>query len=141
MSSLSNAEKLLYLTYGHISGLFDQFLGEDNTDQGDFTPTTHISNILANEDRKYVFQNLLYGDIEFLEVLLEATRALSAKEHMSITGYEHLCPSSFDLENAERFVELVKKEIEKDPVKYTNDSILSRGVVQYAKALLAQIDE
>ena len=135
--SIHNAENLLYLTVGHIIGILDDVRTTvDTSDFSDMIHSTSISEFNRKRiDHEYDETNmecftdmLLIGDFQFLEVLGEAE--------------EKYTLNNLEIDRAAELVEVVEREISKDPLKYTKENsfsrVFSRGVVQYAQAILSQ---
>jgi len=131
MSSLGNAEMLLGVTFGHLSGQIDQYLSDSN-DFGarSMNGSSSIEKRLERDVLKYEIPNFVTGDIQFIQVLIDYAKDEGIEFYLN----------QFDIDNSESIVGCVKKQIEKSPAKYLDLGQFSRGVRQYAEALLSQED-
>jgi len=131
-SSIAQAKALLYATFGHISGQIDQYMSESHDfDDYDLKMDSFIQELLDRDNLKYTMSNFVFGDVEFINVLLDYCK--EKNEQMTL--------SQFDIDNVEQVTDIVMKQIEKSPLAYTDLGLNSRGVRQYAEAILSKEDE
>jgi len=103
----------LYLVYGHISGQADAIMSSYRADS-----TTEV---LLNEEQCPSFLN---EEKKFLSLL---------KEFSSICFLYDLV-----IDNADLHVEALRKELDSNPLKYTDKYVYGDAVSNYCKSILAR---